>query len=194
MLHTTFAKLHEKGACVSGYRKLADSLGGVTKYGKDTPIPLSKIVESNGMDDALWCLRATAENAENFLITFACDCAERVLTHYETYYPDDQRPRQAIEAARRCLTDKSDAAANTAADAAHAAYAARAAAYAAARAVARAAAYAAARAAAYAAANTAAYAAAYAADAAAYATANTAAYAAEKEWQKQHFLELLEKF
>ena len=45
----------------------------------------------------------------------------------------------------------------------------------------------------------AAYAAADAADAAnaanaAYAAANAADYAAEKEWQKQHFLELLEKF
>ena len=102
MLHTTFVKLHENNACTSGYRRLAESLGGVTKYGNDTPIPLSKIVESNGMDDALWCLRATNENAENFLITFACDCAERVLTHFEKYYPDDKRPRWAIEAARRC--------------------------------------------------------------------------------------------
>ena len=32
---------------------------------------------------------------------FACDCAERVLPLYEERYPEDKRPRQAIEAARR---------------------------------------------------------------------------------------------
>ncbi len=43
MLHTTFNKLHKYGACIDGYRKLAKYLGGVNKYGKDTPIPLDKI-------------------------------------------------------------------------------------------------------------------------------------------------------
>jgi len=32
---------------------------------------------------------------------FACDCAEHVLYLYERDYPDDKRPRQAIETARR---------------------------------------------------------------------------------------------
>ena len=32
---------------------------------------------------------------------FACDCAERVLSLFEVEYPDDMRPRQAIEIARR---------------------------------------------------------------------------------------------
>jgi len=32
---------------------------------------------------------------------FACDCAEEVLHLYEQKYPDDLRPRQAIEVARR---------------------------------------------------------------------------------------------
>ena len=40
MLHTTFRKLHENRACPEGYKKLAMSLGGVNKYGKDTLIPL----------------------------------------------------------------------------------------------------------------------------------------------------------
>ena len=33
-------------------------------------------------------------------VTFAADCAERVLPVYEAAYPDDDRPRKAIEAAR----------------------------------------------------------------------------------------------
>lgn len=32
---------------------------------------------------------------------FACDCAERVLPIFEKKYPDDKRPRQAIEIARK---------------------------------------------------------------------------------------------
>ncbi len=32
---------------------------------------------------------------------FACDCAERVLWIYEAQYPNDDRPRRAIEVARR---------------------------------------------------------------------------------------------
>ena len=44
MLFTTFAKLHEHGACMEGYTKLARSLGGVNEYGKDTPISLDKIL------------------------------------------------------------------------------------------------------------------------------------------------------
>jgi hypothetical protein len=31
---------------------------------------------------------------------FACDCAERVLGSFEKHYPDDNRPRRAVEVAR----------------------------------------------------------------------------------------------
>jgi hypothetical protein len=113
-------------------------------------------------------------------IVFAILCAESVLSVFEDKYPQDNRPRLAIQAAKYYLQNKNNAAdAARAADAAAyaAAYAADAAAYAAAYA-ADAAADAAAYAAAYAAA---AYAtdvaadAAYAADAAAYAAAYAAA-------------------
>jgi immunity protein 5 of polymorphic toxin system len=105
---------------------------------------------------------------------FAADCAEHVLELYEKSYPDDKRPRNAIQAARdfaNGLIDKD--AANAAANAAYAA--ANAAAYAA---------YAAANAAAYAAnaANAAANA-AYAAYAANATYATYAANAAERKWQ-----------
>jgi hypothetical protein len=90
----------------------------------------------------------------------AADFADRVLHIYESKYPNDDRPRKAIEAAR---SGSKYAAAYAAA---YAAYAADAAAYAAAHA-----AHADADAAA-------AYAAAYAADAAAYAADAAAAYAA----------------
>ena len=36
----------------------------------------------------------------------ACDCAESVLPNYESAYPDDDRPRKAIQAARDYVNDK----------------------------------------------------------------------------------------
>jgi hypothetical protein len=110
MLNTTFAKLKEARACIEGYKKLAESLSGVRKYGKDTPIPLDKIIESNGLADTIWTLRCTIEPSENLLTEFACRCAEHVLHYFEDKYPDDKRPRLAIEVARNCSTNKSLAA------------------------------------------------------------------------------------
>jgi hypothetical protein len=113
-------------------------------------------------------------------VRYAIFAAEQVLGIFEGKHPDDKRPRQAIEAARRYLETPCDAA-----DAAYAAYAADAAAYAADAADAAYAAYAAADAA---------YAAAYAAGAAAYAAARAARAAAraageggeggDQEWAK----------
>jgi hypothetical protein len=146
-------------------------------------------------------------------VQYAIFAAEQVIDIYEKKYPNDDRPRKAIEAAKNYLKDKSlenkNAAYTTATDAAYAAYAAAdAAAYAAAAAdaayvaaaaadaadAAYVAAYAAAYAA-YAAADAAYDAAAYTADAAAYAAyaaaaaAYAAAYAAVKKEMQNKILE-----
>jgi hypothetical protein len=151
-------------------------------------------------------------------VQWAAECARRVLKHYEDRYPEDKRPREAIQAALKWAKDPTEAnraAAYNAANAAHNAANAANAAHNAANAAADAAAYHAyhaayaanvTNAAAYAAnaANAAAYAyhAAYAANvtnaanAAAY-VAYAAAYAAydacekEREWQSDRLLELL---
>jgi hypothetical protein len=60
-------------------------------------------------------------------VSYAVFAAEQVIEVYEKQYPDDKRPRQAIEAAKKCIKDpnkKNKAAANAAAYAADAAYAA----------------------------------------------------------------------
>jgi hypothetical protein len=104
-LTTTFALLREHNACKEGYGKLAKHLGGVTKYGRDMPIPLAVILESNGLDDTIWSLSAVPleQTAERDRIArlFACDCAESVLHIYEAAYPGDDRPRTAITTARQ---------------------------------------------------------------------------------------------
>ena len=125
---------------------------------------------------------------------FSADCAERVLHLFEKQFPEDKRPREAIQAARdfangKISQDQLDAA-GIAAYAAYAAYAARTAAGTAAYAAG------AAGAAAWDAAGAAAYAAG-AAGAAAWDAAGAAAWdaagAAENKWQTQKLKEYLEK-
>jgi hypothetical protein len=109
MLNTTFAMAHKNNVCVESYRKMGEALGGIKHYGKDTPIPLDKILGICDLEDTIWVFRCTIEPSENILIEFTCRCAEHVLHFYEEKYPG-KRPRQAIEAARVCITDKSLAA------------------------------------------------------------------------------------
>jgi hypothetical protein len=102
-------------------------------------------------------------------VQWAAECARRVLKHYEDRYPEDKRPREAIQAALKWAKDPTEANRNAAAAAAAAA------------------AYAdAADAAAYA--DAADAAAAYAA----YAAAAAAAREKEREWQSDRLLELLD--
>jgi hypothetical protein len=133
-LTTTFNKLRESRACASGYKKLAQHLGGVDKYGADAEINLLTILESNGFDDAVWSLRATMQDADSVKRLIACDFAESVLHIFESKRPGDDRPRKAIEEARgfaagtascedmrKATTAASDAYADAYADAAYAA-------------------------------------------------------------------------
>jgi len=108
---------------------------------------------------------------------FAADCADHVLPIVEARYPNDDRPRKAIEAARAYARGEIDAA--TMAAAWEAAEAAAWAASWAAREAAREAARAAACAAAWAGAGAAAWAASWA--------AREAAGESERAWQRQHF-------
>jgi hypothetical protein len=124
--------------------------------------------------------------------TFACDCAGHTLHFFEEKHPNDNRPRLAIEASRRTITDQSP-------DALAARDAARGAAWAAAWDAARDAAWGVARDAAWDAAWAAAWAAARdAARGAAWAAARdaawAAAWAAETEWQTNRLREIVNPF
>ena len=180
-LTITFAQAKAAVACEQGYRKMARHLGGITKYGAGTPIPIETILDVCGMEDALWALSAIRDAKTPRL--WACDCAERVLPIFESDRPGDLRPRDAIRASRRYARGEIGAAARDAAWAA-ARDAARAAAWDAAGDAARAAAGDAARAAARAAAGA-------AARDAAGAAAWDASRAAEKEWQLVRLREYL---
>lgn len=81
-----------------GYQKLVKFLG--KDYGDETPIRFSQIVESNGVGDAYWCLRALPPEYANEVRLLIADVAERVLPIYEAEFPDCKKPRQSIEASR----------------------------------------------------------------------------------------------
>ena len=199
MLHITFNSIKAKEDCYYDYDILSNYLGGDSNYGMDKPISLIKCLESNTLDDVIWALRATLEDSSSFSKQFAIACAEHVLPIFEEKYPEDKRPREALEAAKAGTISeeilKAADAAYYAAAAAAAAYYAYAAAcssrnsYYAAACSSRAAA-AAACADAAAACATADAAAAAAAAASAYCTAATAA---ERQWQKELLIKMLSK-
>ena len=107
----TLAQLREEAACVSGYNKLVCSLMGepsdegretYIRYAHKEPINLLHILESNGVDDCLWALRAVVHPERDRISRhIACDCAAAVLHVYEKQVPNDKRPRTAIDVARR---------------------------------------------------------------------------------------------
>jgi hypothetical protein len=82
----------------NGYQKLVKFLG--KDYGDETPIRFSQIVESNGVEDAYWCLCALPEEHDNEVRLLLANIAERVLHIYEAKHPNCKKPRQAIEASR----------------------------------------------------------------------------------------------
>ena len=85
---TTLKALHKHGACIDGYNRLAYYLKGEpyrerdtsVRFRHDDPIPLSTILESNGLDDALWALRAVEPTPElvRDCRLFAAACARQV--------------------------------------------------------------------------------------------------------------------
>ena len=189
----TLPALRKAGACVDGYNRLVRTLQGLEftcddakrrnwlKFVHEDPVSIRTILDSSGIDDALWALRCI-DNADNDkdVRLFAIWCARQV-DHLMT----DARSKTALDVAER---HAHGLATDDALDAAWAA--ASAAADAAASAAVWDAAWAAASAAAWAAASAAASAAAWAA---AWAAADAAADAA-RDAQKNRLIEMLDAF
>ena len=101
---TTLAKIREFGPCSNGWAKLLKHLGKTEA--DDEPLLMSTILESNGLDDAIWALRAFHGEHRLAMINFACDCVERVLPIWEAWAEKNAQdhlraPRKAIEIIRR---------------------------------------------------------------------------------------------
>lgn len=106
-MKTTLAAIRQAGPCAEGWEKLCKSLGSTKTFGMLTEFDVAHIIESHGLDDALWVLaHACGKDGETICHLFACDVAERVLYIFEEKYPDDKRPREAIEAKRKWVYGK----------------------------------------------------------------------------------------
>ena len=93
MHYTTLNKIRSKSPCREGWEELLKHLG--KKKADDEPVSLKTILESNGLDDALWCLRAV-DNAEREARLFAVWCARQVQ-----HLMKDQRSIDALDIAEK---------------------------------------------------------------------------------------------
>ena len=90
-MKTTLNKIRAHSPCARGWEKLLKNLGK-TKA-DDEPLALTTILESNGLDDALWCLKAV-DGHEREMRLYAIDCA-RSVQHLMT----DKRSLDALDVA-----------------------------------------------------------------------------------------------
>ena len=165
----TTSFLNDRNACQEGMQWVSDN----KLIGMEALPFIDSLMCGDKLDWANWLI-VRVMNYKQY-VSYAVFSAEQVIDIYEKQYPDDKCPRNAIEAAKKCI-DNPNAENKKAADAAaDAAYAAAAAAYAAD------------------AADAAYAAAAYAAAAAAADAADAAAAYAERAWQRKHITAVLRK-
>lgn len=78
---TTLNAIKKASPCEQGWKKLLRGLN--TLIVDDTPIPLVKILEINGIHDAVWCLRCIKEY--DLIVLFAQKCANNVASIKNEY-------------------------------------------------------------------------------------------------------------
>ena len=110
---TTLAAIRAASPCESGWKKLLAALGK-TKADNE-PLDLLIVLNSNGLDDALWVMSFAMPDAR-LARHFQAWCVEQVLHIFEAVRPDDRRVRDQIEMLRR--DDATEAARASARDAA----------------------------------------------------------------------------
>ena len=92
-MNTTLNKIRSKSPCADGWAKLLKHLG--KPQTDDEPLSLITILDSNGLDDALWCLQAV-DGHDREIRLYAVWCARQVQ-HLMT----DKRSLDAIDVAER---------------------------------------------------------------------------------------------
>ena len=93
MIYTTLNRIRAHAPCAEGWKKLLNHLGKTRAA--DEPLALVTVLDSNGVDDALWCLRAEPQHAAIWHL-LAVHYARQVR-HLTT----DQRSLNALDVAER---------------------------------------------------------------------------------------------
>ena len=115
---TTLNRIREHGPCEEGWIMLLKGLNKTTA--DDEPLSFAKIVEINGLSDAIWCCRAEPQHAREWRL-FAVWCGRQVQ-----HLMKDARSITVLDVAERhanglATDDELKAARDTAMDAAWAA-------------------------------------------------------------------------
>ena len=92
-MKTTLNKIRKYAPCTGGWTELLKHLGKT--QADDEPLSIATIVESNGLDDAIWCLRAV-DGHDKEIRLFAVWCARQVQ-----HLMKDQRSIAALDVAER---------------------------------------------------------------------------------------------
>ena len=92
-MNTTLIAIREHNPCTNGWKKLLSHLEK-TKA-DDELLPITTILDSNGLDDALWCLRAVDGRAREMRL-YAVWCARQVR-----HLMADKRSINALDVAVR---------------------------------------------------------------------------------------------
>jgi len=92
-LKTTLNQIREKSPCAEGWRKLLAYLG--KQRADDDQLDIATVLASNGIEDALWCLRAV-QGRDKEIRLYAVWCARQVQ-HLMT----DPRSLAALDVAER---------------------------------------------------------------------------------------------
>ena len=74
-MKTTLNQIRKHHPCATGWVKLLGHLGKTSA--DNEPLPITTIIESNGIDDAIWCLRAV-EGHTKAIRLYAVWCARQV--------------------------------------------------------------------------------------------------------------------
>ena len=92
-MQTTLNKIKQHSPCSDGWQKLLTFLNKTEA--DDELLELTTILESNGLDDALWSLR-TVDGKDREIRLMACDFAESVV-----HLANDERCNKAIDVSRK---------------------------------------------------------------------------------------------
>ena len=84
-------------------RTMLEHLG--PDYDPDADINLLTILESNGVQDTLWCLRATEQDSHRTAVKLGLAFAERALSIWGRAYQNDSRIRDTLRMVRAWLGD-----------------------------------------------------------------------------------------
>ena len=93
--------LAEKNACQDGYNWF-------TKQNKEfEPVPLlNLLIKKNQLDWTNWLVVRVMNYSQ--YVSYAVFAAELVIDIFEKEFPDDKRPRTAIEVAKKCIKNPSE--------------------------------------------------------------------------------------